>query len=100
MVLLANCAFCLGACPFSLWIGRWLLHKDIREYGDGNPGAVNAFLAGGRKIGGLALIMDVGKGIPFVFVAHLVFRLPQPAVAVVGICAIIGHAFSPFLRFH
>jgi acyl phosphate:glycerol-3-phosphate acyltransferase len=100
LVLMANCAFWLGVCPFSLWIGQWFLHKDIRHFGDGNPGAVNAFLAGGRKIGGLALIMDVGKWIPFVFVAHSVFQLPQQAIAVIGTCAIIGHAFSPFLRFH
>ena len=99
-VMLAICAFWLGACPFSLWIGKCFLHKDIRDYGDGNPGTVNVFLAGGRKLGGLALILDVGKGIPFTLIAHTVFQLPQPAVAVIGMCAILGHAFSPYLRFH
>ena len=99
-VMMAVCAFWLGACPFSLWIGKWFLHKDIRNYGDGNPGTVNVFLAGGRKLGGLALILDVGKGIPFTLIAHAVFQLPQPAVAVIGMCAILGHAFSPYLRFH
>ncbi len=43
--LLALGAFWLGACPFSVWIGRWLLHRDVREYGNGNPGAANVFLA-------------------------------------------------------
>ena len=33
--LLALSAFGLGACPFSVWIGRWVLGKDIRDYGDG-----------------------------------------------------------------
>ena len=99
-VLMAVCAFWLGACPFSLWIGKWFLHKNIRDYGDGNPGTVNVFLAGGRKLGGLALILDVGKGIPFTLIAHAVFQLPQPAVAVIGMFAILGHAFSPYLRFH
>ena len=36
--LLAAGAFGLGAYPFSVWIGQWLLGKDIRDYGDGNPG--------------------------------------------------------------
>jgi acyl phosphate:glycerol-3-phosphate acyltransferase len=99
-VMLAVCAFWLGACPFSVWIGKWFLHKDIRDYGDGNPGTVNVFLAGGRKLGGLALILDVVKGIPFTLIAHAVFQLPQPAVAVIGMCAILGHVFSPYLRFH
>jgi len=97
--LLAVSAFCLGACPFSVWIGHWLLGKDIREYGDGNPGAANVFRAGGRKSGCLALILDMAKGVPFVALAHSFFGLPEGAVMAVGLSAILGHAFSPLLRF-
>lgn len=97
--LLALCAFCLGACPFSVWLGRWRLRGDIREYGDGNPGAANVFKAGGRRLGSVALALDVGKGVPFVAMAHLAFHLPVPAVMAVALSAILGHAFSPVLRF-
>lgn len=96
-ILLAVLAFGLGACPFSIWIGRWLLHRDIRDYGDGNPGAINVFRASGHKSGYLAVILDVGKGVPFVVVAYAVWGLPEPSVVVVGLSAILGHAFSPFL---
>ncbi len=96
--LLVLCAFGLGACPFSLWIGRWLLDKDIRDYGDGNPGAANVFRAGGRKSGFLAVCLDTAKGIPFVFLAHSYFELPQAAVLGVAFSAILGHAFSPILQ--
>ncbi len=96
--LLALCAFGLGACPFSLWVGRWLLGKDIRNYGDGNPGAANVFRAGGHKSGFLAVFLDVAKGVPFVFLAHSYFELPQAAVLGVAFSAILGHAFSPFLQ--
>jgi glycerol-3-phosphate acyltransferase PlsY len=82
-----------------LWIGRWLLGKDIRDYGDGNPGAVNVFRAGGRKSGCLALILDVAKGMPFVVLAHSFFGLPAAIVFGVGLSAILGHAFSPLLGF-
>ncbi len=91
-------AFCLGACPFSLLVGRYLLHKDIRRYGDANPGAWNVIRAGGVKVGLLALLLDVGKGVPFVLVASLL-KYPEPAVMAVGFGAILGHAFSPFLHF-
>ncbi len=98
-LLLVVCAFWLGACPFSLWIGRWLLGKDIRDYGDGNPGAANVFRAGGRKAFCLAAILDTTKGVPFVILAHSFFGFPDPIVLTVGLSAILGHAFSPILRF-
>jgi glycerol-3-phosphate acyltransferase PlsY len=96
--LLALASFGLAAVPFSLLIGRWFLGKDIRQYGDGNPGATNVFRAGGQKTGYLALALDVGKGVPFVLLAHYLFNLPGPALVVVAMSAVLGHAFSPLLR--
>ena len=96
-ILLAVSAFWLGACPFSLWIGRWFLGREIRDYGDGNPGAANVFRAGGRKTGVLAVALDVAKGVPFVYLAHAYFHLPDLAVVAVALGAILGHVFSPFL---
>ena len=98
-VLLVVSAFCLGACPFSVWIGWWLLGKEIREYGDGNPGAANVFRAGGRKSAVLAAILDAAKGVPFVLLAYSFFGFPEVVVMAVGLGAILGHAFSPVLRF-
>ena len=97
-ILLAVCAFWLGACPFSVWVGQWLLGKDIRDYGDGNPGAANVFRAGGRKSGLLAVILDIAKGVPFVALAHSFFGFPEVVVMAVALSAILGHAFSPLLR--
>ena len=98
-LLLALGAFGLGACPFSVWIGQWRLGKDIRDYGDGNPGSANVFRSGGRKLGSLALGLDILKGVPFVALAHWFFNLSEPAVLAVAVSAILGHAFSPLLRF-
>ncbi|MFQ5996928.1 MAG: glycerol-3-phosphate acyltransferase [Dehalococcoidales bacterium] len=97
-ILLAIAAFWLGACPFSVWVGRWLLGKDIRDYGDGNPGAANVFRAGDVKSGSIALILDVAKGFPFVFIVHSFFGFTGIVTMAVGLSAILGHAFSPFLR--
>lgn len=97
-LLLAISAFWLGACPFSVWIGRWLLGTEIRDYGDANPGAANVLRAGGRKAFVLAAVLDVAKGVPFVILAHSFFKLPDPLVLAIGLCPILGHAFSPLLR--
>ena len=97
-ILLAIAAFLVGAIPFSVIIGHWFLRKDVRHYGDGNPGAVNVFRAGGHKTGILAVIMDVAKGVPFVLLAHTVAGLGIVSVIIIGLCAILGHAFSPFLH--
>ncbi len=99
-VLLALAAFLLAAVPFSVIIGRLALRKDITRYGDGNPGAANVFRAGGGKLGILAVLLDVVKGIPFVFISHALFGLPILSTVFVAVCAVLGHAFSPFLRWH
>jgi glycerol-3-phosphate acyltransferase PlsY len=95
--LLSIAAFGLAAIPFSVLVGRWLLGKDIRDYGDGNPGAANVFRAGGQKAGYLAVFLDVAKGVPFVLLAGASFGLPSLSIVAVGVSAVLGHAFSPFL---
>jgi glycerol-3-phosphate acyltransferase PlsY len=95
---LAIAAFILGSIPFSVIIGRWLLKKDITKYGDGNPGSANVFRAGSKKVGFLAVVLDIIKGIPFVFIAHYVLELPVLAPVIIAVCAVLGHAYSPFLH--
>jgi acyl phosphate:glycerol-3-phosphate acyltransferase len=92
-------AYILGSVPFSVFLGRIFLKKDIRAFGDHNPGAANVFRSGSITIGMLAVILDIGKGIPFVALARH-DGLSLTACTVIGACAIIGHCFSPFLRFH
>jgi glycerol-3-phosphate acyltransferase PlsY len=96
---LALGAFTLGSMPFSVWLGRLFMHEDIRSYGDHNPGAANVFRAGNPSLGMAAVLLDIGKGIPFILLAKA-HGLSLTAAVAIGVCAILGHAFSPFLRFH
>jgi glycerol-3-phosphate acyltransferase PlsY len=96
---LAPGAYLLGSVPFSVWLGRLFLRKDIRTYGDRNPGAANVFRAGNPVTGMAAVLLDIGKGVPFVFMAEHVYNFPAASVMLVGLAAVLGHAFSPFLRF-
>lgn len=98
-VLISAAAFWLGACPFAVWIGKLALNKDIRSYGDGNPGATNVFRAGSTTWGIIALLIEIAKGFVFVALANFVFHLPTIMVMIVALCAILGHAFSPILKF-
>jgi acyl phosphate:glycerol-3-phosphate acyltransferase len=92
-------AFILGSLPFSVWVGRWALRKDVREYGDGNPGASNVFRAGGKGWGVVAVLLDGFKGAIPVGIANFGVGLEGWALTAVAIAPILGHAFSPFLRF-
>ena len=89
----------LGAMPFSFWLGRLFLKTDIRRYGDGNPGALNAWRAGGWRVGVPALLLDFLKGAVPVGLAHFRFGISGWGLVPVALAPVLGHAFSPFLRF-
>lgn len=91
-------AFLSGALPFSVWVGR-LAGKNIRQFGDGNPGATNAWKAGGAFWGGAAVILDFAKGAIPVLLANFVVGLEGYSLAAVSLAPLLGHAYSPFLRF-
>jgi len=91
--------FLLGASPFSLWLGRLALNIDIREYGDGNPGAANAWRAGGWRVGLPAVLLDYLKGAIPVGLAHYTVGIAGWVLVAVALAPVLGHAFSPLLRF-
>jgi glycerol-3-phosphate acyltransferase PlsY len=91
--------FLCGSLPFSVWIGRLALGVDVRDYGDGNPGAFNVFRAGGRGWGWLAILLDGLKGAVPVALAKSFAGEGGWLPALTALAAVAGHAFSPFLRF-
>ena len=93
-------AFFLGSFPTAYWIGK-LRGVDIREHGSGNVGATNAFRVLGRGPGGLVFLLDFLKGaLPvFWFSVSPVPVFDPSAPLWVGLAAILGHVFTPFLRF-
>lgn len=87
-----------GSLMFSYWLGK-LVGKDVRDYGDANPGAVSAWKAGGWKIGLPGALADFAKGAAPVAVAVWVFGIQGWFLVPVALAPVIGHAFSPFLKF-
>ena len=97
IILWTIVSFLSGALPFSLWIGRYGLHLDIRDYGDKNPGATNVLRAGGKGWFALALALDIAKAAAPVGLAYYIFGWQDWAIVPISLAPPLGHAFSPFL---
>ncbi len=97
---LAFCAmgFFLGSIMFSLILPQHFLGIDVRKLSDdGNPGTANAVKFGGIALGLLCLLGDLLKaGLP-VYLAQRFLGIRNPLFALVMVCPVLGHAFSPFL---
>ncbi|MBN2466275.1 glycerol-3-phosphate acyltransferase [candidate division WOR-3 bacterium] len=98
-MLMAAVGLVSGSLMFSTWLAR-LAGADVRRVGDGNPGAVNAFKAAGPVVGSLALLLDFLKGWLPVAAAYWLLGIRGWWLAAVIVAPVLGHAFSPFLRFH
>jgi glycerol-3-phosphate acyltransferase PlsY len=99
MTLWAVAAFWLGALPLSVWLGRRITGKDIREYGDGNPGGTNVGRASGNKaLGALAIFLDMLKGAAPIALAHYVAHIEGWALVPIIIAPILGTHSHPSWR--
>ncbi len=91
-------AFLSGSVPYSVLLGKILLRKDIRQFGDGNPGATNLVRAGGGWWGILAILLDGFKAAVPVGWVYWFDRPSLPWMMAIAVAPVLGHAFSPFLR--
>lgn len=85
-----------GSIPFAYLIGRYIVRRDIRTVGDGNPGGTNVWIAGGWKVGLAAALIEIFKGFLPVYLAQRAGLSGWPLVPV-GLSPIFGHATQPFL---
>ncbi len=99
VLLWSAVGFLAGSLPFSVWMGRLVARADVRRYGDGNPGATNAWRAGGWRAGVPALLLDYLKGAMPVTLARFGAGIDGWGLVPVALAPVLGHAFTPFLRF-
>ena len=90
--------FLCGSIPFGLLLVKVAGKGDVREHGSGNIGATNVSRVGGKALGILTLLLDIAKGFLPVFIAKA-FGWGESALSLLAICAVLGHVFTPWLRF-
>src|SRR5437016_1394361 len=97
--LICVAAFILGAIPFGFLAGK-LQGKDIRTLGSGNIGATNVFRELGFKAGITVFLLDAMKGfLPIFSATQGIPGLGDSWRVGIGLAAILGHIYSPFVRF-
>lgn len=88
--------YALGSIPFGLILTRLFQAGDLRSIGSGNIGATNVLRTGRKGLAAATLLLDLGKGLVAVLLAHVLF--PEAAsLAAAG--AILGHCFPVWLGF-
>lgn len=86
--------FVCGSIPFGYIAGR-LKHIDIRAHGSGNIGFTNVQRTIGWSWAIPVLVLDVAKGMIPAALAARIGLIP----AMVGLGAVLGHVFTPWLGF-
>jgi len=89
--------FLLGSIPSGYIIGK-VWGVDVTKGGSRNIGATNVKRLAGRTAGTLTLILDLIKGVVATVAPSFLSTtyLPQ-AAAICGVCAVVGHCYSPFM---
>ena len=97
-ILLAIGAYLLGSVPAAYLAIKWSRGTDIRKVGTGKVGASNVLNAGPKWLTIPVAVFDIGKGVLVVLVAKLMHLEPLYQ-ALVGVCAVLGHDWSIYLKF-
>ncbi|WGI18251.1 glycerol-3-phosphate 1-O-acyltransferase PlsY [Latilactobacillus sakei] len=92
-------AYLIGSFPSGVIIGRVFCHKDPRDAGSHNIGTTNSYRVLGPIAGTAVLFLDILKG-TLAASLPMISHIPNHSlVLVVGLAAVVGHAYSIFLRF-
>lgn len=94
-------AYFLGSVPFGILVAHLFDRGvDLRKVGSGNIGATNVSRAVGKAGGILTLLLDAGKGIFAMVLAHTFLDSRVDLwQALTGGAAILGHIFPVYLGF-
>ncbi len=92
-------SYLLGATPTAYLAGRLARGIDLRKHGSKNLGATNVYRVLGWRWAIPVALIDIAKGaIPVALFGRWAAGGPWLAVGL-GIAAVVGHVFSPYMRF-
>ena len=97
---LIACTYLWGGIPSTYLFARYRKGVDLRDFGSGNVGASNlAVLAGYPVALTLGAFDTFGKGTLPVLIAGHVLGQDLYVQGAMGIAAVVGHNWSPYIRF-
>jgi len=98
-------AYLVGGIPFGLLLAKQFAGVDVKASGSKSIGATNVLrvvketnpsLA--KKLGAATLALDALKGMAVLAIAYFI-GLSEATLWGIGVLAVIGHCFSPYLNF-
>jgi glycerol-3-phosphate acyltransferase PlsY len=92
-------AYLLGATPTSYIAGRLGRGIDLRQHGSHNLGATNVYRVLGWRYAIPVGLVDVAKGVLPVAIFGPWSNVPAWFTVALGIAVVLGHMFSPYVRF-
>ncbi len=92
-------AYLIGATPTSYFAGKLGKGIDLREHGSNNLGATNVYRVLGWKYAIPVGVIDMVKGAVPVAILGPWSNGPAWFTVALGLAAVLGHMFSPFVRF-
>ncbi len=95
-VFAAALGFLLGSIPFGLILTRAAGLGDVRQIGSGSIGATNVLRTGNKRLAAATVLLDAAKAV----IPVLVVKAFWPGTeGVAAVAAVLGHCFTPWLRF-
>ncbi|MCJ7836116.1 glycerol-3-phosphate acyltransferase [Cuneatibacter sp. NSJ-177] len=87
-----------GCVLYGYLLPKWFCRVDVtKQSPDGNPGAANALLYGGKAVGALVILLELLKAFLPVYLAARVLDVTDFRFGLVIAAPVAGHAF-PFWR--
>lgn len=90
--------YSVGSISSAIIVSKLMGLTDPRVMGSGNPGATNVLRSGSKLAALLTLIGDIVKGTIPVLIANA-YTNSAMLIAVVGLCAFLGHLYPVFFGF-
>lgn len=98
-------AYLIGGIPFGFILAKVFASTNIREIGSRSIGATNVLRALketspklAKKLAVATVVLDALKGVALIVIADMMGLSIQTQWSI-GVFAVIGHCFSPYLKF-
>uniref|UniRef100_A0A7C2K507 Glycerol-3-phosphate acyltransferase n=1 Tax=candidate division WOR-3 bacterium TaxID=2052148 RepID=A0A7C2K507_UNCW3 len=90
--------FLIAGIPFGFLYVKLFHKRDVRTVGSGNIGATNVLRTAGIGVAILTALSDILKSLIPVILSRKIFS-HSVAPYLVWLTAVLGHCFSPYLKF-